>query len=185
MDQRNSLWQPAAFDPVTRRWMSRASPDAVQVPPLDGTLVNEGPSLRWAAEDFGHVVHQRPRAVLRPGGIADVAATVAFATKCGLTVAARGAGHSTYGQAQIGILVEATLRLIPAAERARRYRLHYHDLPTFIADQRRLVIRGGFDFLQGQILPAEPGAWRYLLEAAAYYTPLEVPVDTVLLDGLG
>jgi len=93
-------WRPVAFDPATRTWVAQDSPAAVLVPELDGALVCDEPSLRWAAEDFGHVVHRRPRAVLRPGGIADVAAVVRFAGEVGLGVAARGGGHSTYGQAQ-------------------------------------------------------------------------------------
>lgn len=291
------LWQPVFFDPATRAWVPRESPGAVPVPELQGTLVYDESSLRWAADDFGHLAHRRPRAVLRPGGIADVAAMVAFAGKAGLGVAARGAGHSTYGQAQTaggividmagldlvsdvradrvtvqagalwsdvldatlargctpavltdylhtsvggtltvggvggtshyyglqvdtveelhavtgtgqlvtcspernrrlfdtvraglgqcGIIVSATLRVIPAPARVRRYRLRYRDLTTFLADQRQLVMQGRFDFLQGQILPAAPGVWRYLLEAAAYYTPPVVPADAALLNGLG
>ena len=297
MDQRGLLWQPVAFDLVTRRWVARESPGAVPVPELDGALVCEESSLQWAAEDFGHVVHRRPRVVLRPGGVADVAAIVVFAGETGLGVAARGAGHSTYGQAQTaggvvidmagldrvsdvradrvtaqagalwgevldatlargctpavltdyldisvggtltvggvggtsycygfqvdsveelgvvtgtgqlvtcspernrrlfdavraglgqcGIIISATVRVIPAPARARRYRLRYRDLGTFLADQRLLVMQGRFDFLQGQIVLAAPGVWRYLLEAAAYYTPPVVPADAVLLHGLG
>lgn len=290
------LSRPVAFDPVTRTWVGRDTPAAVLVPELAGQLLCDESSLRWAAEDFGHVVHRRPRAVLRPGGIADVAAIVEFAAKAGLTVAARGGGHSTYGQAQTsggividmtqlnlvsdvradritaqagarwsdvldatlaagctpavltdylgtsvggtlsvggvggtsyqhgfqvdsveelsvvtgtsqlvtcsllqnrglfdatraglgqcGIMVSATLRVIPAAARARRYRLHYCDLTTFLAAQHQLVSQGNFDFLQGQIFPATPGAWRCLLEAAVYYTPPVAPVDATLLNGL-
>ena len=290
-------WRPVAFDPATRTWVVRDSPAAVLVPELDGGLVCDGSSLRWAAEDFGHVVHRRPRAVLRPAGIADVAAMVRFAGEVGLDIAARGGGHSTYGQAQTsggividmaglnlvtdvrtdrvtaqagarwsdvldatlacgrtpavltdyldtsvggtlsvggvggsshhqglqvdcvdelsvvtgtgqlmtcslernrrlfdavraglgqcGIIVSATLRVIPAATRVRRYRLHYGDLKTFLEDQRQLVMQGLFDFVQGQIFPAAPGVWEYVLEAAAYYTPPVVPVDAALLNDLG
>ena len=28
--------------------------------------------MRWAAEDFGHLAHHRPRAVLRPGAVGDL-----------------------------------------------------------------------------------------------------------------
>ncbi len=289
-------WQPAAFDPSTRTWVSRECSGAVPVPELDGALVCDESSLRWAAEDFGHVAHHRPRAVLRPGGVADVAAIVAFAGKVGLAVAARGVGHATHGQAQTaggividmaglglvsevhadrvsaqggalwsdvvdttlahgctpavltdyldlsvggtlavggvggtshrygfqvdgveeltvvtgtgtlvtcsperhqrlfdairaglgqcGIVISATISAIPAPDRARHYRLHYRDLATFLTDQRYLVNQNRFDFQQGQILPVAPGGWRYLLEAATYYTPPAVPADAVLLNGL-
>lgn len=297
MDQQGLLCQPVAFDPAARTWVPRESPGAVLVPELDGVLVCDESSLRWAADDFGHVVHRGPRAVLRPGGVADVAAIVAFAGETGLDVAARGAGHSTHGQAQTaggividmagldlvsdvcadrvtaqagalwsdvldatlahgrtpavltdyvytsvggtltvggvggtshyyglqvdnveelcvitgtgrlvtcspelnrrlfdavraglgqcGIIMSATVSVIPAPARARRYRLPYHDLATFLTDQRQLVMQGRFDFLQGQIVPATPGVWRYLLEVAVYYTPPAAPADAVLLHGLG
>jgi FAD/FMN-containing dehydrogenase len=253
-------------------------------------------SLRWAAEDFGHLVHHLPRAVLRPATIADVAEIVAFAGEAGLSVAARGAGHSSYGQAQCaggividmsglnlvsepqvdritvqggalwssvleaalaggttpavltdylhtsvggtlatggvggtshrygfqvdtveelrvvtgtgrlaicspqrnrelfdairaglgqcGITVSATLRVVPAPTLVRRYRLHYHDLTTFLDDQRDLVLRGRFDFLQGQIVLMAPGSWRYLVEAADYHTPRAAAAGAALPDGL-
>jgi FAD/FMN-containing dehydrogenase len=97
-----------AFDPITRCWVPSGAPAAVPLPALRGELGRDDAALRWAAEDFGHVVHHRPRAVLRPGGVADVVAMVAFAAEAGLSVAARGAGHSTYGQAQTagGIVVD-------------------------------------------------------------------------------
>ena len=294
MSQQGFSW-PVAFDPVTRTWVGRDSPAAVLVPELAGQLVCDESSLRWAAEDFGHAVHRRPRAVLRPGGVADVTAIVEFAGKTGLSVAARGSGHSTYGQAQTnggividmaklnlvsdvradrvtaqagarwsdvldaalaagctpavltdylgtsvggtlsvggaggtshqhgfqvdsveelsvvtgtgrlvtcslrqnrrlfdvtraglgqcGIIVSATLRVIPAASRVRRYRLRYRDLTTFLAAQHHLIDHGKFDFVQGQIFPAAPGVWQYLLEAALYYMPPGTPVDATRIDG--
>lgn len=99
-----------AFDPVLRIWVPAGSPGAVPVPELRGALMSDAAILSWAAEDFGHVVRHRPRAVLRPGEVADVAAIVAFAGRAGLSVAARGAGHSTYGQAQAtgGIVIDMT-----------------------------------------------------------------------------
>lgn len=101
---------PVAFDPTLRAWVSEEVPGAVAVPELHGALRCDEASVRWAAEDFGHVMHRRPRAVLRPGAVADVAAIVAFAGAVGLPVSARGAGHSTYGQAQAagGIVIDMT-----------------------------------------------------------------------------
>ncbi|MGH3902612.1 MAG: FAD-binding protein [Pseudonocardiaceae bacterium] len=98
----------SAFDPVARIWVPREHPGAVGIPQLRGALRYDEASVRWAAEDFGHLVHHRPRAVLRPGSVADVAAIVAFAAEAGLPVAARGAGHSTYGQAQAagGVVID-------------------------------------------------------------------------------
>lgn len=286
-----------AFDPLTRTWAPEGSPGAVDLPRLAGVLRRDEDSLRWAAEDFGHLAHHRPRAVLHPGEVADVAAMVAFAARAGLPVAARGAGHATYGQSQAaggivldmaglnrlgevrdgritmqagalwsevldatllrgctppvltdylhttvggtvsvggiggtsqhhglqvdaveeldlvtgtgrlvtcapdrnrwlfdaaraglgqcGVVTSVTLRLIPAPARARCYRVQYQDLAAFLADQRRLVVQGRFDYLEGQVLPGRSGGWRYLLEAAAYYTPPATPDDAALLGGLG
>lgn len=284
------------FDPRTRTWVPEGGPGTVGVPRLTGELRCDQDSLRWAAEDFGHLVRHLPRAVLRPAEVADVAAIVGFAARAGLPVAARGAGHSTYGQGQAaggivldmaglhrlgevrggritvqagarwsevldatlargctppvltdylhttvggtltaggiggtsqhhglqvdaveelelvtgsgrlvrcapdrnrrlfdaargglgqcGIVTSATLRLVPAPARARCYRLQYQDLATFLADQRRLVAQGRFDYLEGQVLPGRSGGWRYLLEAAAYYTSPVTPDDAALLRGL-
>lgn len=97
-----------AFEPGTRTWVAAGSAGAVPVPPLRGALMRDAASVRWAGEDFGHLVHHRPRAVLRPAEVTDVTAIVSFAGEAGLTVAARGAGHSTYGQAQAagGIVID-------------------------------------------------------------------------------
>jgi FAD/FMN-containing dehydrogenase len=64
--------------------------------------------LAAAADDFGHIVHRRPSAVLRPGSRGDVAAIVAFARRHGLQVGPRGQGHNNFGQSQIdgGVLIE-------------------------------------------------------------------------------
>jgi FAD/FMN-containing dehydrogenase len=53
-------------------------------------------------------VRRRPAAVLRAGSVADVVRVVRHARQAGLHVVARGAGHTTYGQAQIdgGVVVD-------------------------------------------------------------------------------
>lgn len=117
------------FDPGARSW---ATPEAgsgsgsepgsastsasgrnlVGIPPLDGTLVMDDASLSAASEDYGHIVHRRPAAVLRPGSVRDVVAMVRFCNRHRLPVAPRGQGHATNGQAQVegGLVVEtATL----------------------------------------------------------------------------
>lgn len=52
-----------------------------------------------AARDFGGVVSGAPAQVVRPASAAEVAIAVGEAAGRGLRVAARGCGHSTYGQA--------------------------------------------------------------------------------------
>jgi FAD/FMN-containing dehydrogenase len=62
-----------------------------------------------AADDYGHLVHRNPLAVLRPGSARDVQLLVRFANQHGLRVAMRGQGHSTYGQAQAdgGVVIDS------------------------------------------------------------------------------
>ncbi|MFD7131938.1 FAD-binding protein [Streptomyces sp. NPDC059894] len=87
-------------------------PGVSRIPRLDGTLVTDEPSLTAAADDFGHIVHRRPVAVLRPGSVRDVVAMIRFCGEHRLPVAPRGQGHAAFGQAQVegGLVVEtATL----------------------------------------------------------------------------
>ncbi|WP_405866539.1 FAD-binding protein [Streptomyces sp. NBC_00005] len=103
------------FDPAARSWAatgSESGPDLAGVPALDGTLVMDDASLAEASDDYGHIVHRRPVAVLRPGSVRDVVAMVRFCNTHRLPVAPRGQGHATNGQAQVkgGLVIEtATL----------------------------------------------------------------------------
>lgn len=94
-----------AFDPAGLGWVTKADAvpaGAVRIPGLDGELVVDQESRTEAADDYGHLVHHYPLAVLRPGSARDVQLLVRFANRHGLRVAMRGQGHSTYGQAQAG-----------------------------------------------------------------------------------
>ncbi|MGH3861550.1 FAD-binding protein [Actinokineospora sp.] len=93
-----------AFDPLGVGWLTAAdaSPNGIPVPRLDGELVTDEAALAEAAEDYGQLVHERPRAVLRPGSVNDIAKIVTFAAAHGITVAMRGQGHAVHGQAQAG-----------------------------------------------------------------------------------
>lgn len=58
-------------------------------------------------DDFGHIVHRRPREVLFPRSTDDVVAAVRRANDLNLPLVARGRGHSAFGQAQTdGMLLE-------------------------------------------------------------------------------
>lgn len=97
------------FDPFTRSWAVTSSGRSLSgIPPLDGTLLTDEASLSADADDFGHIVHHRPAAVLRPGSVRDVVAMVRFCNRHGLRVAPRGQGHGTNGQAQAegGLIIE-------------------------------------------------------------------------------
>ena len=90
------------------------------------------------------------------------------------------------GLGQCALIVRATLRLHPAPERVRRYRLYHHTPVTFFADQRRLVRDGRFSHLDGQVRPALHRSWHYMIEAVAPHRPGHLPLDDdLLIGGLG
>jgi cytokinin dehydrogenase len=105
------------FDPLTRSWA--ADGPLRNVPPLDGRLTADPAARSEAADDFGHLVHRHPLAVLEPGSVRDVAVMLKFCREHRIHVAARGQGHATFGQAQVaaGLVVDmGTLRDIQPAE---------------------------------------------------------------------
>jgi cytokinin dehydrogenase len=77
-------------------------------PEFDGVLGLDRAELDGAADDFGHLVRHRPAAVLRAGSVDDVVRLVRHARRFGLHIAPRGAGHTTFGQAQTegGVVVD-------------------------------------------------------------------------------
>ncbi|MEM8534586.1 MAG: FAD-binding protein [Chloroflexota bacterium] len=88
------------------------------------------------------------------------------------------------GLGQCGIIVRATVKLIPAETNARVFILFYDDISTFTADQRRVVADGRFNYVEGQLVPDGQGGWRYFLEAASFYTPPNEPDNASLLEDL-
>jgi cytokinin dehydrogenase len=87
------------------------------------------------------------------------------------------------GLAQCGIIARATLRLVRAPQRVRRFQLSYPDLPSLTADQRGVLADNRFDQLQGAVIP-EAGGWRYQLEGAVFYENDVVPDDEMVLASL-
>ena len=107
-----------AFDPLRGGWVTAAqaaaSPGgalrgAVAVPDLDGELTTDPAVLAAFADDYGHIVHRTPLAVLRPGSVRDVVKMVRYAHKHRIGVSVRGQGHSTDGQSQVraGVVVDS------------------------------------------------------------------------------
>lgn len=99
------------FDPAARAWASadaRTAGPVVPVPPLDGRLLLAPADLAPFADDFGHLIHRTPLAVLEPGSVRDIAVMIAFCAQWRLPVAPRGQGHQTYGQAQVsgGLVID-------------------------------------------------------------------------------
>lgn len=101
-----------AFDPLRASWVSAAEPvpaGAVAVPDLDGELSTDPAVLAEAADDYGHLVHRTPLAVLRPGSVRDVVRLVRYANRHRIAVSVRGRGHSTNGQSQVraGVVIDS------------------------------------------------------------------------------
>lgn len=98
------------FDPASRAWATEASedPSFAKLPPLDGRVLLPPGGLAPYEDDFGHIVHRAPAAVLLPGSPRDVATMIRFAGPLGIPVAPRGQGHQTYGQAQVagGVVID-------------------------------------------------------------------------------
>ncbi|WP_033293162.1 FAD-binding protein [Amycolatopsis jejuensis] len=88
------------------------------------------------------------------------------------------------GFGQCGVIVRATIPLIPAPARARRLKIYYPTLTELFTQQRKLLREQRFDFLQGQVLPNGDG-WHYMLDVATFYTPPNEPDDNALADGIG
>lgn len=286
------------FNLVKREWITSASAasEFESLPPLDGVLYTDSASRAATADDFGHLIHRYPIAVLKPASVEDVVKVVRFARTHKLKVAARGQGHSNYGQPQVeagividisslntihhlgrewaevdagvlwsqllqrslaqkltppvltdyielsvggtltvggiggtshcyglqvdnaielwvvtgagnletcsrfqnkalftavlaglgqcGIIVRAKIRLIRANSNARVFQLFYSDLTAFTRDQRLLVAQRRFDYVEGQVVPDASGGWRYMLEAASFYTLTNLPNNNILLHGL-
>ena len=87
------------------------------------------------------------------------------------------------GLGQYGIVTKATLTLVAAPERARRYTLAYPDLDALAADQRRVLREKRAGHLQGSVL-ADGGAWRYLLEMVVFHPSNDEPDDAQVLADL-
>jgi cytokinin dehydrogenase len=90
------------FDPRGRSWVTEAwaGTGFNHLPPLDGQLLTDPTSLAAAADDWGHIVHNTPVAVLYPGSVNDIVTVINFARANGIPVAGRGQAHTPYGQSQ-------------------------------------------------------------------------------------
>jgi FAD/FMN-containing dehydrogenase len=99
------------FDLAAGEWAvaaDRTSRLAHGFPDFDGALRTGSAARASAADDFGHIVHRRPLAVLEPGSVEDIVRLIRFARRHAIAVAARGEGHATYGQAQVraGVVID-------------------------------------------------------------------------------
>ncbi len=89
------------------------------------------------------------------------------------------------GLGQCGIIVRATVKLIPAPTHAQVYSLYYDDLHAYVRDQETLLAQRRFEYLQGQVVPNASGdGWRYMIEAGSYFSPPSASDTRSLLSGL-
>jgi cytokinin dehydrogenase len=97
-----------AFQPA---WNYRAAGQSLRndLKDISGELNFDDTVLQEVADDFGHVVHEKPAAMLRPSDAQDIAKLVQFANRQGVKVAMRGQGHSFFGQTQVAGGVVSTL----------------------------------------------------------------------------
>ncbi|QJW89472.1 FAD-binding protein [Spirosoma taeanense] len=98
------------FDLSNRTWApdSRTGNSWVGLPAFEGQFSTDGASLAAVADDYGHLIHRTPTAVLRPASVDDVTRMVQFARQHGIRIVSRGNGHTTYGQSQVeaGVVID-------------------------------------------------------------------------------
>jgi cytokinin dehydrogenase len=69
---------------------------------------------------------------------------------------------------QCGIIVRARVKLVPAPTRALVMNLFYNDLPTYLADQEKILKDGRFSHQEGEIVQKnDTSVWRYNIEDLA------------------
>jgi cytokinin dehydrogenase len=296
LTRRDALAGAVAAARATKKTIpARAAQRSGAPPTLDGELRFDEATRGAAADDFGHLVHRAPEAVLLAGSRSDVANTIRWAAGRGRKLAPRGNGHSTFGRSevehgivadmsrlrnigavegdrivveagakwsevldvtlaqgmtppvltdylelsiggtlvvggvggntsafgaqtdnvieievvtgtgekvrcsvenhsdlfnairaglgQVGVITQATLKLVPAPQSVRRLELFYPDLGTMLQDARVLAGDRRFDAVQGAILARPGGGFVFRLDVATYFDA-EPPDDGALLTGL-
>lgn len=98
------------FNTSARAWVGHGSSSASfrRLPRLDGVVLTDPASLAPYATDAGNIVHETPAAVLLPGSVEDIRKMVEFCKHHRIRVAARGQGHTTFGQSQVraGLVID-------------------------------------------------------------------------------
>src|SRR5262245_53510598 len=102
----------AAFLALQPTWNHAAAGQSLRndLKNLSGEVSFQEAAVHMTPDDFGHVVHKKPIAVLRPGDAQDIAKLMQLANRQELKVAMRGQGHSFFGQTQVagGLVVDSS-----------------------------------------------------------------------------
>jgi FAD/FMN-containing dehydrogenase len=95
--------------------MDESGRSMIRIPDLDGAFKIDETSLQAMADDFGHLRHLRPIALLEPASAEDVIEMVGFAREQRIRIGPRGWGYSVYGQSQVegGIVVRMNTLIQP------------------------------------------------------------------------
>ncbi|HEY5729888.1 MAG TPA: FAD-binding protein [Anaerolineales bacterium] len=97
----------------------KSQPPFDRIPLLAGFLHFDESSLNAVSDDFGHIRHGKPIAVLEPASDQDIINMVKFARDHHIKIGARGQGHTAFGQSQVedGILIKmSSLKSSPLIE---------------------------------------------------------------------
>ena len=98
------------FNASQTGWSALSGTDLIARMPqdFDGSLNTDIATLQSAADDFGHILHAQPIAVLRPASVADVIKMMTFAYQHNIRVSCRGNAFNTFGQSQVeaGIVID-------------------------------------------------------------------------------
>jgi FAD/FMN-containing dehydrogenase len=79
------------------------------------------------------------------------------------------------GQGQCGVILRASLPLIPAPTHVVYYELTYTDLDAYLSDQLRLAREGRFDGQRGTMKRDRSGTWRFVIEVGKFFTSPDEP----------
>ena len=109
------------FDLTNRSWVTSVNAASIfaKLPTLDGVLSTDENIVEQARTDFGYIIYRKPIAVLKPASVSDIIRIIKFASTHKIQVAARGQGHSVYGQplVEAGVVIDtSTLNAIHSIE---------------------------------------------------------------------
>ena len=112
------------FDLTNRSWVTSVNAASIfaKLPTLDGVLSTDENIVEQARTDFGYIIYRKPIAVLKPASVSDIIRIIKFASTHKIQVAARGQGHSVYGQplVEAGVVIDtSTLNAIHSIESDR------------------------------------------------------------------